>query len=160
MFKYIVKLKNIMKNKAQVLSMDLLLGLTVFIVIFIAIFGFLNYIAADSIPIQIKEESELILSSIESQNSPLGFIENNQINKAKLDTISNPQSYENLKAVIGTKYNFCIFLEDENGNLLNLNGDIADLENDQVGIGDSSLTDADNLKINYVPCGKQGIITE
>ncbi len=144
-------------KKAQTLSMDLLLGLTVFLVIFIAIFGFINYLAKEAVPENLKAESELVLASIEAQNNPIGFIENNQINEEKLDTIANPQSYENLRSVIGTKYNFCIYFEDENGNLLNLNGDIADIENDQVGIGDASLDDADNLKINNIPCGKQGV---
>jgi len=146
-----------MKKKAQTLSMDLLLGLTVFIVIFIAIFGFINYLTKDTIPGQLKEESELILASIESENSIMGFIEGNQINQAKLNTIAYPEAYKNLRAVIGTKYNFCIYLEDENGNLINLNGDPANIEFEQVGIGDSALADEDNLKINGVPCGKAGL---
>ncbi len=144
-------------KKGQTFSLDLLIGLTVFLIIFISIFGFVTYISQESVPSKLKEESETILSSIEAQNSPVGFIENNLINPDKLNTIAHPDSYERMKGVIGTKYNFCIYFEDETGHILNFNGDIADTESDQVGIGDKSLDDEYNLKINGVPCGEQGI---
>lgn len=143
-------------KKSQTWSFDLMLGLTAFMVIFIMIYGFITYSTNTSSTDALKRESELILASTEAQNSAAGFIENNQIIKERLYTISNPDGFDKLKGTIGARNNFCIFLEDEDGKLLNLNGEPADVMTNQVGIGDINLPDEINMKINGVPCGKQG----
>jgi len=147
----------LLSKKAQTLSMDLLLGLTVFLVIFIAVFGFLAFLTREGGTGQLEQESKLIMSAIESGTGPLGFIVASQIDGAKFVNLASDYSanYYRVQSSLGTKYNFCIYLEDENGNLLNVNGDLPDLGEDQVGIGNPNA--ATKLYINGVQCGVEGL---
>jgi|GEM_PF-4204923 len=140
-------------KKSQTWSFDLLLGLTAFMVVFIMIYGYITYSTRVSDAEILKRDSQLILASVEAQNNQIGFIENNQVIQERLFSVSDTEGFEKLKSSIGARNNFCIFLEDEDGKLLNMRGEPADIEADQVGIGDGSLDNNVNLKINGVPCG-------
>jgi hypothetical protein len=140
-------------KKGQTWSFDLLLGLTAFIIIFISIYGFINYASKGSESEAVKREAETLLYAMEGQGSQSGFIENNEISKTRLDTLTSPAAYQNIKNDLGLKYNFCIFFEDEQGKLLEMNSlNPADPTRDQIGIGDNSLPDDKQLYINDEPC--------
>ncbi|MBI2133717.1 hypothetical protein HYU11_03480 [Candidatus Woesearchaeota archaeon] len=69
----------------------------------------------------------------QSSNNTLGFIENNRINKEKLDNLT-AIDYQQIKSQLGLINDFCIHFEDENGNVIFIN-----LTNNITGIGNCRI---------------------
>ena len=102
-----------------------------FVIVLTVVFTFIVYFNSES---DLEKESKMILNSLEVKNSPIGFIENGQINEERLKMIATPEGYEKIKEVSGAKSDFCIYFEDEKGNILNAEGEIAGV-NDEICIG-------------------------
>ena len=81
----------------------------------------------------IESESKKLLFSIEVKNSGFGFVINDEVNPIKLSEIIN-KDYQSIKNEAGIKSDFCIFFEDQQGNILNLEGEFAK-SGDRVCIG-------------------------
>lgn len=133
-------------KKAQTWSTDLLLAAGLFLLTFVVFF----YVIQSSLPgnrvADLKDESTIIslkVSDGSGQNSALIFIVNNKVDNNRLIIIANTD-YEELKAKLGLSNDFCIYFEDENGNLINLSEVTGQ---SGVGIGSS------RIKISGIPCG-------
>lgn len=130
-------------RKAQTLSMDLMVGVMVFIGMLILFFGLIMFSPNSSGVEELNNEGEHILKTLESDTPNLGFINKNQIQEGELNQLITKE-YDDLKSEMGIRNDFCIFLEDENGNVVPI------VINDEryFGIG------KDNVKVGGVGCGK------
>jgi len=85
----------------------------------------------------------MIISSTEATNSTLVFIIRNTVQTERLKRLSD-MDYKQAKAMLGLKNNFCIYFEDEKGNLVNIS---SILDKDTAGIGDP------DAYVSGIPCG-------
>ncbi len=125
-----------MRKSAQSWSFDIAIGTILFITVFITIFAIINADEGKKYS-QVRGESELILNKIKSEDSPLQVVQDKEVNESKLSEIASIP-YEQLKSEAGAKNDFCIYLEDENGNIILVNG--------SRGIGSSSIN------VSGAPC--------
>ena len=109
-------------RKAQTWSADALIAVSIFAVAFIFLFSFLSAKSQSDKISQLKKEGQGMpdtLSDALSSKSNATFIEGQKINKEKLERFAN-LTYDQLKDILGTSYNFCIHFEDEQGNIINV----------------------------------------
>ena len=123
-------------KKAQTWSLDVMVGILIFITIFITFFYILNRDSDDKGTEKLKEEAELIanklISSDEEDNESI--VENKIVNNEKVIEFfeKSDKSYENLKREFGIEGDFYIHFEDFEGNIICIN------ETD-VGIGSKEV---------------------
>ena len=111
-------------KKAQTWSTDAIVAVTLFIFAAIILF----YLTG---PATTNKQSELLqadadkLPSILSspQNSTPGFVRSARVDDGKLSRALN-QSYDALKNSFGIRSDFCIYFEDDHGNIVPINGKI------------------------------------
>jgi len=121
--------KMLIMKKGQNWSIDAIVAVGIFV---IALMFFLwnSGIFNQNQKVQdIGKEGDSALAKIDADktNSPATFVTENSIDEKKLQAVSS-LDYETLKSELGLKSDFCIHIEDENGNILNVSGS-------QVGIG-------------------------
>jgi hypothetical protein len=108
----------IMSRKAQTWSTDALVGVALFIIAAILVYYLLGPVKDREQQKNIEDDSKKIPNSLGSdQNFTSTFIYNSKVDEAKLIGVSN-LSYESLKNNLGVSSDFCIYFEDENGNLV------------------------------------------
>jgi hypothetical protein len=69
----------------------------------------------------LKYTAEHITSRVLSSNSDLSILKNGQVDENKLTKLSF-RDYEELKELFDVDADFCVYLEDENGNLILIDG--------------------------------------
>lgn len=117
--------------------MDIMIAVGVFIVtifLFYAIFNSNQEIVAE----ELEKDAIKVLKNIDSENPDVGIVEGIEADEVKLQELLG-ESYSVIKAKIRAEKDFCIFLEDENG-------DIIYLSPGQPGIGSSKI------RISDIPC--------
>lgn len=107
---------NTMKN-AQSWSIDLIVGVIIFMLI-IAIFYALLSSKAEPTLENLEEDSRAVVSKISAQDAKsFGIIEGGVVDQAKFDELCS-KTYDEVKAELGIESDFCIYLEDQNGNII------------------------------------------
>ena len=125
------KIKEINKN-AQMWFMDFVIGIIIFSLVLITYYTYTTNISKqDAIVLNdLVSDSKSVSSSLMLAGFPenwdnetvqrIGLTENNQnVNETKLRYLSDI-SYKEAKKLLGTVYDFFMFLEDGNGNLINI----------------------------------------
>ena len=132
-----------MKVKAQIISIDVVLAIALFIGILI----FFVYLGSDIfVPEKSSnpnEEAEDIMDKVLDRNGSR-LVENSVVNESVLNDLRN-EDYVNLKSELKVVSDFCIYFEDEEGNLMNLNN--ASQSGVRHGIG------SEKINLSGVPCG-------
>lgn len=133
--------------QGQAFSVDLLIGVLVFMLAIGIIYSLLNSKGADD-PAQLRIESEVIAERLTSAAS-LQVAPENQLNMEDLAMLAKDE-YEEVKAQLGVQEEFCIYLQDENGNLIYIQDSSTGERYAGVGsgTGEITLTDKD------IPCGQ------
>ena len=126
--------------KAQTWSVDIILAVIVFMGAFF-IFYALLYENSSTKASDLKEEALIVIKQVSSGDSSLRILNKNEINITKINELKN-LSYEELKQRLRVEGDFCIYVEDENGNIVLLN-------NSYKGIGSSSIN------ISGTPCSQK-----
>jgi flagellar basal body-associated protein FliL len=143
-----------MGARGQSWSMDLIIGVVIFLLAIGVIYAVLTSKAKEDItPLRI--ESEVVATKLttteSSKDNELIVVTNNQLDEEKLTSLAEKakttEGYEALKAQLGVKNDFCIVLLDEKGNVVYLTDNNG---NKYTGIGPAD----DNFKISGTPCGK------
>lgn len=127
-------------SKAQSWSIDVILGVIIFIAAFFIFYGLLNEnpnTKSDSL----KEEASAVIRQIGSESSLVRVIDNNEINTTKAGALKNAE-YGKLKGTLRIEGDFCVYLEDEEGNLVLIN-------DSYQGIG------AQNIDLGSTPCSQR-----
>ncbi|MBI2542522.1 hypothetical protein HYV80_07500 [Candidatus Woesearchaeota archaeon] len=127
-------------KKSQSWSLDIVLGVIIFSAAF---FIFYSLIDADSgtKAQNLKEEASSVTKQVASQEAPLRVVDKNEINITKLNELKN-LSYADLKRRMRVEGDFCIYLEDDEGNLVLIN-------NSYRGIGSPTIN------LSGTPCSQK-----
>ncbi len=128
------------KSKAQTWSVDVILAVIIFMGAFF-IFYALLYGNSNTEAGSLKEDASIVIKQVSSGDSSLKILNKNELNISKANELKN-LSYEELKQRLRVEGDFCIYIEDENGNLVLIN-------NSYKGIGSSSIN------ISGTPCSQK-----
>ena len=114
-------------KKAQTFSTDAVLAVAMFIIAVITLFYLSGPAAENKQSERLQSEAGKLPAVLGSeQNISAVFVQGSKINDQNLRDAMN-LSYENLKDLLGVNSSFCIYIEDENGNIVPMEG--------KVGIG-------------------------
>jgi len=127
-------------RKSQSWSIDIILGVIVFMAAFFVFYALLNADQGSKAG-SLKEEASVIIKQVTADNSLVRVIDSNEVNISRLNELKN-LSYDELKRRLKIEGDFCIYLEDEKGNLILIN-------NSYKGIG------AANINLSGAPCSQK-----
>lgn len=127
-------------KQSQAWSMDIMLAFIIFIG---TIFVFYSIISnkQDGKEDELRDDALRVMESIASKDSNVSIVDGSTINTTKLENLLG-RDYSEIKNKIRTKNEFCIFLEDEDGNVIYIT-----IDPEQGGIG------SDKINISDIPCG-------
>ncbi len=127
-------------SKAQSWSIDIALGVIIFIAAFFIFYSILNS-GPNATAGNLKEEASTIIKQLVSGGSPPRIVDNNEINVSKINELKN-LSYSELKNRLRIEGDFCIYLEDNKGYIVLIN-------NSYKGVG------APNINLSGTPCSQK-----
>jgi Tfp pilus assembly protein PilO len=119
-------------GKGQAWSIDLVIGVLIFLLV-IGLFYVLLIRNFDEDTSELEIASETIATKLVDEEG--GIISENQVNKDQLKALAD-KKYDDLKKELEIGTDFCIFLEDEEGNVINITDSSG---NSFVGIGSSKI---------------------
>ena len=128
------------QSKAQSWSIDIVLGIIIFMAAFFIFYSILNS-NPNATASNLKEQASIIIKQTTTEGSAVAIVNNNEINISKFNELKN-LSYEELKRMLRIEGDFCIYLEDENGNVVLIN-------NSFRGIG------SPKINLSGVPCSQK-----
>src|SRR3989338_46406 len=127
-------------KKSQSWSIDVVLGVIIFFAAFM-IFYFLLSSKPDTKVSRLKKDGGAVVEQIASDEAIYKIVDGYELNASKLGQLKNI-TYEELKKMLRIEGDFCIYLEDEKGNIVLIN-------NSYMGIG------SPNINLNGVPCSQK-----
>ena len=127
-------------SKAQSWSIDIALGVIIFIAAFFIFYSILSS-GPNSTAGNLKEEASTIIKQLVSGGSPPRIVDNNEINVSKINELKN-LSYSKLKNRLRIEGDFCIYLEDNKGYIVLIN-------NSYKGVR------APNINLSGTPCSQK-----
>lgn len=137
--------------KAQTWSVDLVVGIVVFLLLVIVLYALLS-----KEPTQEKKlrlENEQVLARFDAKNRVDGvpsIIDGENINEAELKKLYHAEEYATIKQNLGITGEFCILLIDDTGGIVGI-PPIIDGNPDKLSFGNT----ADNLQIaTNLYCGE------
>lgn len=130
-------LKNENKMKSQAFSMDIMIAIVVFIGVIFVIYSVFTSDQKSSAE-DLEKDASKVLGNIASEDPDVGIVTDIEVDEAKLEQLLG-KDYSIIKEQIRAEKDFCIFLEDENG-------DIIYISPGQPGIG------SNKIRISDVPC--------
>jgi hypothetical protein len=123
-------------KSAQAFSMDIMIALVIFIGV---IFTFYLVIDSNQEPAEkLSDDASRVLQNLISEDPDLGIVDGIEVDETKLEQLLG-EDYDLIKERIRTENDFCIFLEDQGGNIIYISG--------QPGIG------SDKILVSDQPCG-------
>ncbi len=135
-------------KRAQTLSMDLMVGIMIFVGMLIVFFGIMMFVAKPPDVSDLNSEGEHIVKTLDSVE--MGVIKENQIDDKELQELVS-KDYDELKNELGIRNEFCIFLEDEEGNVIPIETKDGRLV---AGVGDSNVEIGVGVGGQQMLCGK------
>ena len=117
-------------KKAQVWSMDVIIAITIFTLIFIGLFLTIGIASKGSKSGTLINENEVISEALLADTRNISIMSENKLDKAAILNFSQ-KGYEEIKAELGITSDFCIYFEETDG-------DITDIE-EIYTIGDPSV---------------------
>lgn len=125
-------------KKSQAWSIDVMLAIVIFITTIVLFFVFLSPAQKSNVG-ELQDEASIVLRDIESADSDLGIVDGTIVNETKLQELLG-KDYQAIKKSLRIKNDFCIYFEDENGNVINIDAT-------HTGVGSDTITVSD------IPCG-------
>lgn len=133
-----MKKSSIKIKKSQSFSTDFIVAIVIFIGIILLFYSLLNS-GKGTKAAELQEEASLVARHTEEETSPLSIVDDGAVNEDKLAVLVG-RNYEELKRGVGIKNDFCIFFENENG-------DIVPIKQGVNGIG------SPDIKVGGIKCG-------
>ncbi|MFH1591320.1 MAG: hypothetical protein ABIC95_05335 [archaeon] len=113
------------KKRGQSWSTDVMIAAGLFILAFVVFFTILNFSSQSASQSDLISQGNIIprqfiaSSPVDIFTSPLVFIIDNQVDIDRLKNVS-AIPYQQLKSDLGVVHDFCVYFEDQEGNLINL----------------------------------------
>ena len=117
--------------------MDIMLAVIIFLGTVFFFYAVLNT-SQGSKADELQDEASKVLTGILSEDSGVGITDGNKINTTKLEELLG--NYSGLKSKLKAKNDFCIYFEDEEGNIMYINATYTGLGSGIINVSD-------------VPCG-------
>ncbi len=109
-------------KKGQTFSTDAIVAVAMFFIAVIMLYYLSGPAATNKRSEKLQSEAENLPATLSSQqNLTSVFIQGSKIDEQKLSEAIN-LSYANLKDLLGVESDFCIYVEDENGNVVPMEG--------------------------------------
>lgn len=127
-------------SKGQSWSIDIALAVIVFIGGFF-MFYLILYSSPNEKAKSLKEEAATVIKQVAAEDAQLNVISMNEVNISKINKLKNI-NYDELKRMFRIEGDFCLYFEDDKGNLVLIN-------NSYRGVG-SAL-----INLSGVPCSQK-----
>jgi len=127
------------KKKSQAWSFDVILAVIIFVGAFFVFYA-LTKPQVEKSADTLRSDAELIAKELLSESSPLNILDGSTIDEAKLQQLLS-EDYPALKSQVRVEGNFCIYLEDQDGNVIYISR-----EPDVTGVGSPTMS------ISSIPC--------
>ncbi|MBN2454174.1 hypothetical protein JXB11_01375 [Candidatus Woesearchaeota archaeon] len=133
-----------MMKKAQTWSMDVLFAVGIFVAGILVLYYLIGTGAESGIPREVVEDGKKIPEILStSQNESIGFLLGGKVNQDKLENFA-AMDYNETKKILGVSSDYCIYFEDDEGNVVNVSGSV-------IGVGSGKGT------VGGVICGSGDI---
>lgn len=123
-------------KKSQAFSMDIMLAIVIFLGAI-----FITYLMLQGgkggTAKQLEQDASTVLDNLASSDNELGIVDGVEINETKIQQLID-STYPELKQKMRAGNDFCIFLEDDQGDIIYISN--------QAGIGSGKI------KISDTPC--------
>ena len=107
---------------AQTFSTDAIIAIVMFVIAVIMLYYFSGSGAKNKQSEKLQSDAEKLPAILNSQQNLTSiFIQGTKIDDQKLREAVN-LSYDSLRSLLGIQSDFCIYLEDENGNVVPMEG--------------------------------------
>lgn len=126
--------------KSQAWSLDIVIAVIIFAAAFFLYYALVNS-NPDSKTGKLKEDATSVIKQVVSQDNSLRVVEDRQLNESRMGELKN-LNYDELKNMLKIGGDFCIYVEDDKGNIILIN-------NTYRGIGSS------NINISGIPCSQK-----
>lgn len=133
-------------KKSQSWSVDIILAVIVFMVAFFVFYALLESDPQAKVS-DLKEEASIVIEQVADEESPLKAVDKGAIDVDELNKLKS-LPYDDLKRRLRTEGDFCIYIEDENGNLVKIGG------TKSVGSPDIKIKDKIGDEIQEIPCSQ------
>tara|TARA_B100000315_G_scaffold25988_1_gene22333 strand:+ start:961 stop:1467 length:507 start_codon:yes stop_codon:yes gene_type:complete len=108
-------------KKSQAWSLDIMVAIVIFIgTIFVFYSIFTNNPGSEAK--KLEKDASIVLENIASEDPDLGIVDGIEVDVVKLQELLGEQ-YSEIKDKIRTDSDFCIFLEDEKGDVIYISGE-------------------------------------
>lgn len=121
-------------RRAQSWSIDVIIGVIIFMMIVAIFYAFLGAQSQASVE-DLKADAD---TTSEKISGDLGILSNGEFDQRALEELCN-RPYSEVKALLGIENDVCIFLEDENGNIIPCG------TNNKSGIGNGDISLGESL---------------
>ena len=118
-------------RKSQAFSMDIMLAIVIFLGAIFITYSVLQGGKGGKAK-NLEKDASLVLDNLASQDNKVGIVNGIEIDQTKLQALLET-TYPQLKEKIRAGSDFCVYLEDEEGNIIYLS-------NNKVGIGSDKIT--------------------
>ncbi|MBD3209663.1 hypothetical protein GF367_04590 [Candidatus Woesearchaeota archaeon] len=121
-------------------SIDLIVGVIIFMLVIAIFYAFVG--SKPERPLEkLQEDARMTKASISDDEASLGIIVNGRINETRFDELCS-MPYEELKDQLGIENDVCIYLEDDQGNII------------PCGANKAGIGNGEDIEIgNDVKCG-------
>ena len=130
------------KLKAQSWSLDIALGVIIFVAAFFVFYALLNANPNTKLK-ALKEEAVVVIKQVGSEDSTLSVVTKNEIDVNKLNELKNLR-YDDLKRKLNVEGDFCIYIEDDKGNIVPIESNVYGIGSSKIDVGGKQCTQKDN----------------
>ena len=124
-------------RNSQAWSLDVMLAVIIFIGTVFFFYAILDTTQGTKAE-ELQDEASKVLTGISSEDSGVGIMDGNKINTTKLEELLG--NYSSIKSKLKVENDFCIYFEDEDGNILYINATTTGLGSGIINVSD-------------IPCG-------
>jgi len=120
-------------KKSQSWSLDITIAVVVFMAAFLVVYGVLSANKSTKVS-DLQDDASIVVKQVASGDSDIKVLSNNEINESKLGRLKNID-YDKLKSELRVQGEFCIYFEDDKGNLVLINNSYRGIGSSQILIG-------------------------
>lgn len=121
------------QRKSQTWSVDIALAIVVFLGAFFIFYYFLGSNPSTQANI-LKQEAAVVITQATSENGAINILDNNSVSIAKVSELKKV-SYDELKSRLRIDGDFCLYLEDEKGNIVLIGNTYKGLGSEKIMLG-------------------------